>query len=148
MARRDRVGIAALSTVLLGTMSGCGALPSWQAVWNPMKAWRIAVNRSAFVTVHYDGWGARNPVITVTNKPHGASSWELVSASHGLDRPGLVSRKFYLGTGPSAKTPFDGLVKVVIVWDQGKQTDTLTDIYQLRPPTSPLLISPSTQPGT
>ena len=52
------VAIGFLGAALVG-VSGCGALPSLNAVLNPMTAWRISVNRDARATVHYDGWGAK-----------------------------------------------------------------------------------------
>ncbi len=131
------VAIAFLGAAFVG-VSGCGALPSLNAVWNPMTAWRISVNRDAKATVHYDGWGAKLQVAAVSNKPEGAS-WQPVASYHALGA--RISRHFDWWAGPTRPVPFNGLVQVVITWQQGTHADRLTEIYRLRPDTSPRLVS-------
>ncbi len=133
-----------IGAALVG-MSGCGSLPSVSAVVNPFNAWPISVHRNGYVYISYIGWGAKLLVASVSNKPPGGS-WERGVTYHAMRGPEPRGR--VLTAGLSSKAPYDGYVKVVITWDQGARIARLTEIYRLRPGTSPRLVATREHDGS
>lgn len=137
MKLRNAAGMGWIGAVLVG-LSGCGSLPSVSAVVNPFNAWPISVSRNGYVYINYTGWGAKLQAASVSNKAPGGS-WEHGASYHALGSP--VARGRVWAAGPSTQGPFDGLVKVIITWGQGKRIDTLTEIYRFQPGTSPRVVT-------
>ena len=73
---------AAVVGAVVAGLSGCGPVPSPNAVWHPAKAWEINVYPDAGVRIAYDGWGAQNPSFRIWLKPNGRP-WRAEGAENG-----------------------------------------------------------------